>query len=417
MIVWGFVVAGIGIVVSGMLSASRTALTAADHDHINENVLLGRAWASKAAAFLNNPQRFFLTARTGVELSFLAGSTCLIYSIVTSMGWWQAVVAMVFYIPLFILLGELLPKSVVSNRPSSWAPYMAWVVACSYWVFWPWITFQRLFSSRSDGSDLGNNHEREEQHFIRQELSRIISEGEEESESFQEERKLIDRIFQFSETQVRETMIPLVDVSALEDTAQAKEVLEKVDREGYSRFPVYNERIDNIVGIVHSLDFIDTPSLDEPIMPYIRNTPYVPESMPVDRLMIQLQRGGDHMAIVVDEYGGGVGIVTMEDLLEEIVGEIEDEHDKQRILFRKTAPGQYLVSGRMEIDKLNEDLGLGIPKEDFETLGGFLLKVFRKIPAEGESFTAMGVRYTVGKADERTIREVKISIPENKNGL
>ena len=324
---------------------------------------------------------------------------------------------MAFYVPLFILLGELLPKSVVSNKPSFWAPYMAWVVTCSYWVFWPWITFQKLFARSWGGHDLGKNPEREEQHFIRQELSRIISEGEEESESIQEERKLIDRIFQFSETQVWEAMIPLVDVSALEDTASAQEVLEKVDREGYSRFPVYHERIDNIVGIVHSLDFIDMPSLDEPILPYVRNAPYVPESMPVDRLMIQLQRGGDHMAIVVDEYGGGVGIVTMEDLLEEIVGEIEDEHDKQSILFRKTAPGQYLVGARMEIDKLNEDLGLGIPKEDFETLGGFLLKMFRKIPAEGESFTAMGVRYTVGKADERTIREVKISIPGNKNSL
>jgi CBS domain containing-hemolysin-like protein len=246
----------------------------------------------------------------------------------------------------------------------------------------------------------------------RQALSWLIR-GEKELQAVRaEERRMIDRIFQFSQTQVREVMIPLIEVCAVEERATVGEVVDRVVREGYSRLPVYRERIDHILGIIRSFDLLGADSSQQPVAPYIRKAPFVPESMPVDELMLQLQRGGQHMAIVVDEYGGGVGIVTMEDLLEEIVGEIMDEYDVQEAQLRKVASNQFVVNARMEIDGLKEALGIEIAGEDFETLGGFLLKEFRRIPAQGESLIFRGVQFTVQRADDRSIQEVLVTLPK-----
>jgi CBS domain containing-hemolysin-like protein len=191
-------------------------------------------------------------------------------------------------------------------------------------------------------------------------------------------------------------------------------VIRAVVAEGYSRLPVFRDRIDQILGIVRCFDLLDVPDPAVPVASFVRKAPYVPETMPVDELMLQFQREGHHMAIVVDEYGGSVGIVTMEDVLEEIVGEIEDEYDVQEVRFRKLSPHQVLVDARTEIDELNERLGLQLPKDEYETVGGFLLKSFRRIPAEGESLIFREVRFTVQKASERSVEEVVIHLPKTE---
>ena len=147
-------------------------------------------------------------------------------------------------------------------------------------------------------------------------------------------------------------MVPLVDVAAVEDTATIKEVIELIDVKGHSRIPVYHERIDNIIGVINSFDLLDISLSKRPLSSLIRTVSYVPEVKPVDDLLIEMQKQRTHLAIVVDEYGGSAGIIAIEDILEEIVGEIEDEYDPDKKLYRKIRKNNYIVSSRMEVDQI-----------------------------------------------------------------
>ena len=399
----------LGILVAASFMAARAAILSADHEEIVASHREPKGWASRARALVDEPDRLFVTTRLGVELSFVGSATLILAS--TWDSWGSAVVSMGLFFWSFVLLAELFPQALVARHPSPWIPAMTWVIHFGQWVVYPWALLVRVARAAGLG---GMGEEGEPTHVTRQELAWLIRGDREQHDLPQDERRMIDRIFQFSQTQVREVMIPLIDVCGLEEGATAGDVIRLVASEEYSRFPVYRERIDHILGIVRGFDFLEVPAPDDPVAPFIRKAPFVPETMPVDELMLQLQGEGNPMAIVVDEYGGSVGIVTLEDLLEEIVGEIEDEYDIREVPYRKLSPHQFLVSARMEIDDANERLGLQIPKEDCETVGGFLLKTFGRIPKEGESLIFRGVRFTIQKADERSVQEVVVALPKGE---
>jgi putative hemolysin len=401
----------LGVLLAGLTTGSQAAILTADQHELRDQQRKGKRWAARAGALLDSPERLFGTARLGLELSLLGSVALVLISAWTAWGLGWSLFSVCIFLFLFNLFGERLPPVFAVKHALRLTPAAAWILTAVRWLFWPWIGLERALVKLENGEGL-KAAPTGAPLITRQELAWMIRGEEEGGGVLRDERRMIDRIFHFSESQVREVMIPLIDVSAIEETATVREVIGRVDREGFSRFPVYSERIDRMFGIVHSFDFLESSSLDAPVTAYIRQAPFVPESMPVDKLMLQMQRDGSHMAIVVDEYGGSVGIVTMEDLLEEIVGEIEDEHDVQRVLYRRLSAHQLIVSARMEIDEVNELLGLRIPKEDYETLGGFLLKYFGGIPKEGESTIFQGVRFTVGRADERSLREVLITMPK-----
>lgn len=404
-----------GSLLAGLLTGARMTFILADRKELQYRHKQGQRWASKALSFIKQPSRLFNVTRVGVELSMLGSSTLALWFTVITWGWAGCLVCIPLLLLGFILIGELLPQGLVAKQPSKLIPFMTLAISIVQWILTPWLLLQRLATGLAFGQEDGDK-QGDAPFVSRQELSWLIRGNEEEDRRLlREERRIIDRIFHFSETQVREVMIPLIQVSAIEETATVREVIRRVDEEGYSRFPVFRERIDHILGIIHSFDFLGISSFDEHIGRFVRKAPFVPESMPVDELMLQLQRDGNHMAIVVDEYGGSVGIVTMEDLLEEIVGEIRDEFDIQEELYKRLSPHQFLVNAKMEIDAIDELLGLEIPKEDCETLGGFLLNAFRRIPKRGESLIYEDVRYIIKKADERSIHEVLITLPRKES--
>ena len=227
---------------------------------------------------------------------------------------------------------------------------------------------------------------------------------------------MINRLFDFSHTTVKEAMIPFIEVSAVEDKDTVKEAIAIISKKGYSRLPVYNERIDNIIGIVNSFDLLNTPN-DQSIKSLIRTILFVPESKPIDELMVEMQKKRNHLAIVVDEYGGTIGIITIEDILEEIVGEIKDEYDIDQRLYHRTGWNKYIINARMEIDQIHELLHLSLPGGDFETLGGFLLEKFGHIPKPGEILKYQDITFTIVSADERSIGEVRIKVGKSKISL
>jgi CBS domain containing-hemolysin-like protein len=246
----------------------------------------------------------------------------------------------------------------------------------------------------------------------REELQLLLREEGGQSDINTLELEMIRRIFRFSATRVKEVMIPLVDVVALEETCSVEEAIASVRQENFSRYPVYRDRVDNIVGILYSFDLLGAKGEGKTIQPFIRPISFFPETKPVDELLLEMQRNQETLAAVVDEYGGAVGIVTVEDILEEVVGEIEDEYDVRPPPYRRVGPKKFWVNARMEIDHLNESLKLGLPKGDYETLGGFVLERLGRVPLVGEVFRYKKMLFEVLKSDEKSVLEVSVTVKE-----
>jgi magnesium and cobalt transporter len=222
---------------------------------------------------------------------------------------------------------------------------------------------------------------------------------------------MIQSILEFRDTVVREVMIPRTEMVAVSDDASIAEIIELVTNYGYTRIPVYHGTIDNIVGILNVKDllkFWSKPMAEKEILSILRKPFYIPETKNTRLLLHELKQSKSHMAIVIDEYGGTAGLVTLEDLIEEIVGEIHDEDDTQEGEILDLADGYKLVDARTDIEKIEDHFGVSLPEGEYETLGGMILYVIGRIPVAGEQVQIQPFEMIIESADERSIRKVKM---------
>ncbi|MCU0821080.1 MAG: hemolysin family protein [Spirochaetes bacterium] len=230
-------------------------------------------------------------------------------------------------------------------------------------------------------------------------------------------QKMIKGVIELSERNAREIMIPRVDVLALPDNIKLKDMIERVHESGFSRIPVYKESIDNIIGILYNKDLlkyvIEKPKKFQ--LEKILHKPFfVPETMALDDLLLQFQKRRLHLALVVDEYGGMSGVITLEDIIEEIVGDIEDEFDDDVPEMQKIRENIYRVDSRMTISDFNEETGLALPTDDFDTIGGLVLDLFGRVPQKNEAIGHEGMLFRVNSVKGTRIRQVTIRIPREK---
>jgi putative hemolysin len=247
----------------------------------------------------------------------------------------------------------------------------------------------------------------------RDELSMLIeSEPETDKPDISaEEREMIANVFELSEYRVRDLMVPLSEVTALpEDTALDEAAREIADKQ-HSRMPVYRSRVDDIVGIVHLFDVLQAGAdRTATVAQVARPAVYVPETMKAIDLLVELQAEGNHLAVVVDEYGGAVGVVTVEDLLETIVGDIDDEYDDEPSPIRPERPGVWRVEARTSVARVNQELDLDLPEsDDYETIAGLLIERFRHIPEPGEVVNIGAATIEVTAASDRAIELVRVT--------
>ena len=245
-----------------------------------------------------------------------------------------------------------------------------------------------------------------------EEIRSMAQVGSEEGSIEEGERDLIHSIFEFGDTIVREVMVPRPDIVAVEDTQPLREVQALVLTHGYSRVPVYHEDLDIIVGICYAKDVlkaIHQGKQDSPLTEVVREAHFVPETKKVAELLREMQKEKFHIAIVPDEYGSVSGLVTLEDLLEELVGEIADEYDQEEPEISEVEPGVYRVSGKASIDDVNELLETELPDEGWDTVAGFVLDLFGKIPSEGEDQAYQGLTFRAEEVQGRRIAKVLIT--------
>lgn len=317
---------------------------------------------------------------------------------------------------LHIVIGELAPKSLAIRYPETTTFFISIPLQLFYRIFKPAIWFlngtANLFLRAigippASTSELLHSPE---------ELEIIVREGARSGLINETERELITSIFEFSDTLAKEIMIPRTDIFSIDHTTSREDLIRIVTEEGYSRIPVYRESVDNVLGIIHTKDLLsliehrDLIVLDD----IIRPAHFVPGTLQISKLLRDMQQRKMTMAIVIDEFGGTLGLVTIEDILEEIVGEIHDEYDEVMKEFEPVAQNATLVDARVPIKDFNEKFGTELPEEEeYDTLAGFLFKVSGRIPEIQEIIQFGKLQFTVTKKGLRRIRQVKVrKIPE-----
>lgn len=335
-----------------------------------------------------------------------------------------AATALTLALVAFLLLtfSSLVPKGLVRERAVG-------VVAASV----PWLRVlsavlypvTKLSFLLVDGTlrALGARACIEEPYVTEEEIETLIQLEEKKASLEEEERRMIRSIYEFSDTVVREVMVPRLDIVAIPEDATLRAAAALVREEGFSRIPVYRENLDSIVGILYAKDLVtlldtDPADLNRPVGGLMHEPSFVPETKDVGDLLREFQEHKVHISIVVDEYGGTSGLVTIEDIIEEIVGEIRDEYDEvEPPPYREIAPGQYEVDARMAVEDLAHSVGLELPEgEEYETVGGLIFCHLGRVPREGERVEVDGIMLTVLDADEKRVIRVRLAPSAGREG-
>lgn len=317
----------------------------------------------------------------------------------------------------FVLLiaGEIVPKMVVVQDAAKWAPRFAAMLNVANVVLRP-VTWTVVGITSWIIKLLGGDPKASGPFVTEDDIRTLVNVGEQHGALEEEEKEMIHSIFEFGDTVVREVMTPRTDMVCSDANDPVSEGVAVVIREGYSKLPIFEDNIDHIIGVVHDRELLGAVSRGEmtiPLRTLMRPIKAIPENKKVDELLREMQAEKVSVAIVVDEYGGTAGLVTMEDLLEEIVGEIMDEYDREEHdrppEITPAGDREYIVDARMNIDDVNEQLGLHLPTEDFESIGGYTFGLFGRVPVPGEHVVIDGgVTLIVEKTAGRRLLSVRI---------
>ena len=401
------------LLMEGLFTGAEMVLVCADHHKLTERARRGDRGADIALKLLSRPEEAIATTLTGTNLFVVLSTIIATSKFLQHFGEHAELLAIAAITPLVILFGEIVPKSFAQPRADALVGGAARFVWYARIALYPLVAAASFFArviSRPFGGvpPLHGMVTREELRLILQ-MSRTGSDVE------AHERVMVRRAFHFGEKKVADIFRPLAQVVALPEEAVCRDAALLASRSGYSRYPVYRERIDQVVGFLHLFDAVGSPP-EAPILPLLRKALFVPELMPIDELMRSFQEEKTSFAVVVDEFGGMTGIVTAEDVVEEIVGEIEDEYDRGVEYHKKIAPGEFIVPGSMEIRRFEEEIGVPLPEGDYSTVGGMLISLAEKIPSAGDTFSVPSATLMVTRASDRAVLEVRVVLVTEQEG-
>ena len=404
------------LLVQAFFAASEIALVSADDLKVRAESEGGNARSRVLGELLANRDRLLALTLTGVNLATVVAAVVLT-SFLHRTGPHLVYLAPFILTPITLIVGEAIPKLLTLASPTKLALIAARPLRFLGTVLAPLLSAETLLS-RWLRRLAGVPAEAESVFLTRDDLAHLMrrrsTDGAEPSHQdaiLPAERLMISRIFRFSQAEARKAMVPLVRVDAIPEEASLAAAIETVRREGFTRIPVFRHRITDIVGIVHVFDLLQAPDLSRPVSDIMRPVSYFPESMPLDEALVAMQRTGENLAVIVDEYGGSAGILTLEDLIEEIVGNIEDEHDLGEEFAKIVSPRVLSVVGRAPIVELNERFGLKLLEADeYATIGGLVVERLGHIPKPGEKLIEGDLTMTVTRSDARAVRELMLTL-------
>jgi putative hemolysin len=395
------------LILSAFFSGSEAALFSLNTGQVERLKERGGALGRLITAMLQRPTNLIITFLVGNEVVHVALAVTVTSLALLTYGEGGEYVAIAATMLMLLLFGEVMPKSIAVRYPERVSLLVAWPIQTFAYVIAPLQWGLRKLVD----SVMGERAERPMSLITEEEFKTLVDIGEDEGLIDQDERELLQRVFEFGDQRVSQIMTPRTDIFALDISDPLSVVLPKIKEARFSRIPVYDEAIDQIIGILYAKDLLPYsrhPELEVTLRDLLHPVFFVPESKRIDELLREFQRNKVHVAIVVDEYGGVSGLVTMEDALEELVGEIVDEFDTEETLCQQLDPQTFLVSARLPLDEFNEKLGVSLPREDADTLGGHVFHLFGKLPKRGEAVSAHGLTFTIEHIKGARILEVRV---------
>ncbi|MCY3905369.1 MAG: hemolysin family protein [Caldilineaceae bacterium] len=393
------------------VAVAEVSLSAASRSRIRELFASGNQRAKLIDHMLADPARFLSTLLILKSLAFVAAGSMTV-CLAMKYRWTDAgVTAAVGLVWLVLLAVQIAGRGWALRRPEAVALTIARGVNFLAAVLTPLSFLLRRLAAMARGDA---DEVTPESVFLSEDgLRFLIHVGEGEGVIEEDEKQMIAGIFEFGETTVREIMVPRLDIVAMEVDAPLSQALDLIIANGHSRIPIYEESIDHLIGVLYAKDLLlclRDGNHDTPVRQLLRRAYFVPQSKKLDELFEEMQAQRIHMALAVDEYGGTAGLVTIEDLLEEIVGEIQDEYDSEEPQLKKLAPDTYEFNARYDIDEVSRLIGvdLSAAHESFDTLGGFIYSQLGRVPKQGESILFKDWRFTVLSVDSRRIEQVRV---------
>lgn len=419
------IVAAVCLVFEAFFSSTEIAVVSADRAHIRRLAQEGNRGAQLVEDFLIAPHRLLATTLLGTQISVVTSTVVITLWLYRHHPRHVELYLTLGLTPIIVTFGEIVPKAIVRQYANRLAPIMARLLSWAMKIMSPAVTLLASVSmlvSRRLGIDLHHKL------VTREEIETLVSAKRSEpaspgdssaavpaSDVTEGERSMISRILDFSSLEVYSVMVPLSDVTALPVSAVVPDLAREIADKKYSRIPIYRDRVDQIVGVVHAFDVLKAARSQVTAAELMRVPVFVPESSPAMELLARLERSRQGMAIVVDEYGGAVGVVTVEDILEEVVGEIEDEYDVAPPAISRQKDGSYRVQARVSVEQLNRELRTSLPEsDDYESLAGLLLEHLKHIPKTGEKIQVGPVTIEIASANERKIEEAVLRVGKKK---
>ncbi len=421
------------VLMTAFFAAAEIALISVRRTRIRQLVEEGNKRARTVAKLLDEPTRFMATLQIGLTLvEFLAsavGAVTLAILLAKVLGnagvpfvaqnaYGISVVVVTLAVGFVTLVvGEVAPKSLALQNAEKASLWFGGVVNFFSILLYPAVKVV-TWASNILVRPFGGRVEFSAPIVTEEELKLLVEAGKEEGVLEEDEKEMIHSIFEFTDTIARQVMVPRIDMKCVEITEGLSDLLDVIIRYGHSRIPVYEDNVDNILGIVHAKDLLPVlaKNIHDDIRSVMRPAYFIPETKKIDELLAEFKRSKIQMAIVRDEYGGTAGLVTLEDLIEEIVGDIMDEYDIEELMIEVSDPDHAVVSARMDVDDLNEQMDLDIPEsEDYETIGGFVFGLFGRQPDEGESVEYDSVKFTVMALRDGRLHKISIErqpVPE-----
>src|SRR5579859_668323 len=400
----------VALILCGIASASETALTSVSRIKLKNLVEEGDQKAAEIERLLAEPNAFLSTILIVNSVAVIvASSMATVLALRFSSNFGDLISTIVISLVVLIFC-EITPKTAAVQNPLRWARVFVNPVKTTAWLLQPVVGALGAITNALVRF-LGGQVKYRGPFVTEEELRLLVTVGEEEGILEEEETEMIHSIFEFADTTVREVMIPRIDMLTLESDATVDDAVDLALQGGFSRIPVYEESIDNIIGVLYTKDMLKQlreGHNSHPIRDLVRTAYFVPETKKLDDLLREIQQQRVHMVIVVDEYGSVAGLVTIEDLVEEIVGDIQDEYDREEKLYEKVNEDISIFNAKISIDEFNEIMDMDLDDSDYETLGGFLYAQLDKIPNVGDTITFHDMIFTVLTTRGRRITQVRV---------
>lgn len=407
-----FTVLIVTLILCGIASAAETAFTSISRIKLKNLVEEGDKKAAEIERLLSEPNKFLSTILIVNSVAvILASSLATILSLRFSSTYGELISSVLISVVVLIFC-EITPKTAAVQNPLRWARTLIGPVKGTAWLLRPVvITLGAIttFLVRLLGGQVKHNGP-----FVtEEELRLLVTVGEEEGVLEEDETDMIHSIFEFADTTVREVMVPRIDMVTLDSNATVTQAVDLALQGGFSRIPVYEESvgIDEIIGVLYTKDMLKQLREDHntfPIRDLVRPAYFVPETKKLDDLLREIRQRRIHMVMVVDEYGSVAGLVTIEDLVEEIVGDIQDEYDHEEVLYEKVNDNEYIFDAKINIYEFSDMMDVKLEEGDYETLGGFVYERLDKIPVAGDTVTYKDLKFTVLATRGRRINKIRV---------